>query len=726
MKFRAVVLFLVIITAFCQTAVSSENPMLVRIELSGETDIERLTGLHFDIPYVSDTFAEIVIFPGEIGKLNEAGFSFEIIHEDIVSFYQDRNPLNLDMGGYPTFAEAIDIMDSLHNRFPMIVSSKWSIGTTWDDNNLWVFKISDYVNSDDDEPEVFYNSLTHAREPIGMTWLLHFAGWLCENYGFDPVATEIVDNRELFFLPVFNPDGYEYNRQTSPNGGGMWRKNRRDNGDGTYGVDLNRNWGYMWGYDNIGSSPDTYSETYRGVWAFSEPETQAVRDFIISRSFSFIVNSHAYGEYLLYPWGYDDIYTPDHDFFTSIGDSASTLTGYQRGTAWELLYNTNGDANDWDYGEQIDKPLIFCMLPETGSSFDGFWPQESRIPELNEQMLPLGIYIAQLAGSLAGLEFEYPEGIPETLTPGLSTSFDVNINGIRGGLPISGSGQLHYSINGGEFYDVFMDEYEANNYQAVLPAIDCGSIIEFYITATEFSAGVISDPPDAPASTFRAVPITDITEVFSDDFETDLGWTVIDSGGLVDGTWNRGVPAGGGDRGDPPTDYDGSGYCYLTDNVYGNSDVDDGYTFLISPAFNLEGVEATISYALWYTNIFGDNPNNDLFKVYVSNDNGANWVLAETIGPVTQPGWTEHSISVNDFVAPSNQTKVRFEASDLGGGSVVEAGIDAFSIEAIECDTAQDIPTLSEWGMLLMALLLLAVGTVAVACRRKAALCSAA
>ncbi len=721
MKFRAAVLFLVVVTASSRMAVSSENPMLVRIELSGETDINRLSGLHFDISYVTDTFAEIVAFPEDIEKLGEAGFDYEIIYEDMVSFYQERNPLNLDMGGYPTFDEAIDIMDSLQNRFPMIVSSKWSIGTTWDDNDLWVFKISDYVNSDDNEPEVFFNSLIHAREPIGMTWLLNFAGWLCENYGFDPVATQIVDNRELFFLPVFNPDGYEYNRLTNPYGGGMWRKNRRDNGDGTYGVDLNRNWSYMWGYDNNGSSPDTYSEVYRGISAFSEPETQAVSDFIISRSFSFIINAHAYGEYLLYPWGYEDIYTPDHDFFTSVGDSGSTLTGYQHGTAWELLYNTNGDANDWQYGEQTDKPLVFCLLPETGNNYDGFWPQESRIPELNELMLPLGIYIAQIAGSLAGLEFEYPGGIPETLTPGLSTSFDVIVNGIRGGIPISGSGKLHYSIDGGEFVDFFMDENEANNYLAVLPAIDCGSNVEFYFTAMEYSAGEFSDPQDAPITTFSAFPVTDIIDVFSDNFETDQGWTVIDSGGLTDGSWNRGVPAGGGDRGDPPVDYDGSGQCFLTDNVYGNSDVDDGYTFLISPAFDLEGVEAAVSYALWYTNTFGDDPNNDLFKVYVSNDNGANWVLAETIGPVTQSGWTERSFSVNDFVTPTNQVKVRFEASDLAGGSVVEAGIDAFSIEAIECDTAQDIPTLSEWGMLLMGLLLLAFGTVAVVRRRKAA-----
>jgi murein tripeptide amidase MpaA len=97
---------------------------------------------------------------------------------------------------------------------------------------------------------------------------MYYMWYLLENYGTDPEATYLVDNREMYFVPCFNPDGYEYNRQTDPNGGGMWRKNRRNNG-GSYGVDLNRNFGYMWGYDDLGSSPIPSSETYRGPSAFS-------------------------------------------------------------------------------------------------------------------------------------------------------------------------------------------------------------------------------------------------------------------------------------------------------------------------------------------------------------------------------------------------------------------------------------------------------------------------
>nr|MBN2276772.1 choice-of-anchor J domain-containing protein [candidate division Zixibacteria bacterium] len=287
------------------------------------------------------------------------------------------------------------------------------------------------------------------------------------------------------------------------------------------------------------------------------------------------------------------------------------------------------------------------------------------------------------------LAFDYPDGIPESVTPGQAETFSVVVSGISTGQPVSGTGQLHYSINGDPIQTVAMDEISPNNYEAVLPVLSCYDRIEFYVSAEEMTSGVFYDPD--PSLPHMAAAATEVISVFTDNFETDKGWTV--TGDAADGQWNRGIPAGGGERGDPPTDYDGSGQCYLTDNEYGNSDVDDGTTNLISPVFAVPAGDALVHYARWYSNDFGADPNNDEMNVYISNDGGVNWTLVETIGPVEQAygGWYKYSFWISDLITPTTTMKLKFEASDLNSGSVVEAGVDDIVIKVFVCDSNQPI-----------------------------------
>lgn len=324
---------------------------------------------------------------GRAAELTQAGFQVEVVHDDLTAFYQSRLLGGGDFGEYHTYPEGIAAMDALVAAYPGLITPKFSIGTTINGLDMWVYKISDNAAVDEDEPEIFFNAYIHAREAITFEVLYGLCEYLLSGYGVDPRATEIVNSREIFLLPFTNPDGVEYNRQIAPQGGGMWRKNRRNSGGGQFGVDLNRNFGYQWGFDESGSSGSPSSDVYRGSGPFSEPEIAAVRQFVNSRNFRTAVNLHSYGNLEIFSWGYDELHHEDYDELLALGRMRRSHNGYVTGTTWEVLYKVNGGANDWMYGEQIEKPKMLSVLTEIGRSTDGFWPAESRIPELVQENL---------------------------------------------------------------------------------------------------------------------------------------------------------------------------------------------------------------------------------------------------------------------------------------------------------------------------------------------------
>jgi hypothetical protein len=282
------------------------------------------------------------------------------------------------------------------------------------------------------------------------------------------------------------------------------------------------------------------------------------------------------------------------------------------------------------------------------------------------------------------LYIEFPDGLPEYIAPGEETTINVAISGGAHDY-VSDSGRIYWRYDGGAFSEAPLIALGGDLYEATLPPADCDDMPEFYFSADGDGGSTMTSPPDAPDNVYTAiVGITD--DLMVDDFETDQGWQV--SGNASAGMWERGVPIGGGDRGDPPVDFDGSGQCYLTQNDDGDSDVDGGYTYLDSPANDLTDIgDALVHFALWYTNNFGSDPNNDLFNIYASDNNGVDWVLVETVGPDTTAGWVVHEFWVSDHVALTDQFRVRFEASDLGSGSVVEAGVDDFLIMSFDCES---------------------------------------
>ena len=222
--------------------------------------------------------------------------------------YNYTRPLNYkdgSMGGYYTYDEMLLVLDSMVAKFPHLISQRQDIDTltTYQGNRLFYVKLSDQVAEDEiAEPKVLYTALHHAREPNGLTQMVYYMWYLLENYGIDPIVTRIVNETQLYFVPCVNPDGYKLNESTNPLGGGLWRKNMwRDTSGALKGVDLNRNYGHFWGFDNIGSSNNPNSQTYRGTDGFSEPETKSIRNLCTKIEFSMALNYHTFGNYLIHP-----------------------------------------------------------------------------------------------------------------------------------------------------------------------------------------------------------------------------------------------------------------------------------------------------------------------------------------------------------------------------------------------------------------------------------------
>ncbi|HSS65518.1 MAG TPA: hypothetical protein VLS27_13875, partial [Gammaproteobacteria bacterium] len=291
---------------------------------------------------------------------------------------------------------------------------------------------------------------------------------------------------------------------------------------------------------------------------------------------------------------------------------------------------------------------------------------------------PTGVCIPPQA-----LAFEFPDGLPELISP-FNGSIRVNVLPTEFGSPQPGTGVLVVSttVGGGispPGEELPMEEIAPNQYRANFPEMTCGAKIDYHFKAETATGEVVSLPFNAPANTFEADAATELDAAFRDTFETDSGWTVLNSAGLTAGAWERGVPVGGGDRGDPPADADRSGQCYLTMNLDGDSDVDNGSTTLISPVLDATEGDAHIVYSTWFSNVFGNAPFSDVMTVEVSPDGGGSWVLLETIGPTgaqVSGDWFDKSFRIADFITPTDQFMIRFTAEDAGDGSVVEAGVD--------------------------------------------------
>lgn len=310
---------------------------------------------------------EVYVDQNLIGQLANQGIAFDIIRSE--------TQLRRDLEGYRDYSQMLEELQLIADTYPDITqlttigqSAGYHYYLEGNDNyiefqhEIWCLKLSDAAEFEEDEPNVYLSAAIHARETIGLEVAMNVLYHLLENYGIDDEITELVNNNQIWFLPLLNPDGQKLTIDGSHL---LHRKNMRDNNENgfpdtstTDGVDLNRNFGYVWG-DN-GSSNNYYSSLYHGPFAWSEPESAAIRDFLRERKFWGGITYHSSGQYVLYPLGHlPGANALDHeimhDLAATMASTIPLLSGsgiYDARQAVDFNYTCQGTMGDWGYAEE--------------------------------------------------------------------------------------------------------------------------------------------------------------------------------------------------------------------------------------------------------------------------------------------------------------------------------------------------------------------------------------
>ncbi|MFM9997195.1 MAG: M14 family metallopeptidase [Phycisphaerales bacterium] len=648
---------------------------------------------------------DVRMTPEQFDDLRQTGIPHRVLFNDIQAAIEAdwadnqarrANPIDFP-GWYDAFKNYTELrahFQDLANANPGLATLT-TIGTSVEGRPLVALRITG-PGSTAERPAILYTATQHAREWAVPMTVAYIAEHLITDYATDPLVKGLVDNIEFIIIPVVNPDGYEFTWQSAQNR--MWRKNRRPAPPATpgcIGVDPNRNWGFQWGSNN-GSSGDPCSETYRGATAFSEPETQAVRDHTIANPrIKASIDFHSYSQLIMSPWGYTSALPPDHAFFQqasqAMADAVVAVHGssYIFGPGYTTIYPTSGSVKDWMYGGRG----IFGWTIEVrdAGSYGFIMPPQEIIPNAEENYAAIKAQ-ALLIGPR--LNFSLPQGVPTHVVAGQANPVQVQVKpGVES--MQQGTARLFYRFGtSGTPITVVMTNLGNGVYEGDLPSAPCGTTIQFVFQATTTTGAIVKYPTPGFSTPFETAA-RDIAVTFADSAETQTGWVVGGPGSnATGGVWVRNIPQFTlAQPGEDHTPAPGV-FCYVTDHVAGTSvaqhDVDGGSTILTSPILNgtppqpMDGAELWVTYWRWYSNDKGLNPNADSMLVQASNNAGAIWTTIEEIND-NAGAWVRKDVRLSDFMAPTSQIRLRFIASDLAGDSVVEAAIDDVELRVVGC-----------------------------------------
>ena len=676
--------------ATAQEVVRYDAHQVVRAEVDTLRELRTLLALGGDVWSESIGLGSIdVMLPlARIGTLDRTGIEYEVMIPDVQRLIdEERSRIDRDgiagVGFFEEYHQQDELFafyEALEASRPDLVTSR-SIGESIEGREIRAYTISG-AEDPSSVPAIYIVAGAHAREWISPATISYLADTLVNGHGADDRITPLVDDLAWHIVPLANPDGYQFTWDSNR----LWRKTRKANGDGSFGVDWNRNFAAGWG--GPGSSGNTGSDTYRGTGPFSEPETQAIRDDVAANpNTAIFFDVHCYSQLVLWPYGYDSTEPegPAGEIHRNLGEGIAEAIESINGRIFAPqpahdLYLASGTSLDWAWDDAGVYAFTY-ELRDTGE-FGFVLPPDQIVPS-GEEILESFLYVGEeLVGSSALVEF--PDGLPVVVEPDTTTDLIVSILSVFNELDPT-TAVVRTRVDGGPLVTESMSLAGIDRYLATIPAANCGAVIEVEFMIETTSGNTIVLQSEAGP---WAIDVADEEIFFADDAETDLGWTLgLPGDDATTGVWVRVDPNGTAaqpedDASDPGT------ICFVTGQgstggSLGENDVDGGSTSLVTPSIDTTGTDVgTIAFAYWYRNDAGASPNQDSMPVEISTDGGKTWTTIAIIAD-NASAWRLLEIEVD--LTDSISTLVRFVASDLGDGSIVEAAIDDFSLTTRSC-----------------------------------------
>jgi len=389
MKVFRVIFMLMVAALIFVVPISGNERMVVRIENPDESTVNKFVDKPYDIAaYSPGQYLDIVVNFKELADLNAEGY-YPVITQTEERIKNNLQTKTRTLDGYRNYTDILAELNMVAEEFPEI-ARLYDIGDSWgkiyteNGNNyyqnyyfdIWALKLTANPDSLSDKPAVFFFGTHHAREPLSAEVVMDFLQLLLSEYGVDDEITFLIDNTEIWFVPLVNPDGHNIVLSQRDV---WWRKNIRDNnangrfdtsnyyGNGNDGVDLNRNYPFEWRYDSR-----INRTTYPGPEAGSEPEVSAILDLFEEAHFVAGITYHTYGEMVLYPYGYAyGCRAPDHDALSTLSKEMATVIPKYESEGHYIyqqsleLYPARGVTDDEAYGEHG----VFCLTIELATEF---------------------------------------------------------------------------------------------------------------------------------------------------------------------------------------------------------------------------------------------------------------------------------------------------------------------------------------------------------------------